>query len=137
MSHTILQRMTYTETNTEPDVAPLAILAKVKAAVTAAEDKKAIDPVVLKLVEITAFADYFMVCSGNSARQVQAIADEIEDQLKQQKVRPLNIEGYNNAEWILMDYGSVIVHVFSENARRFYDLERLWRDAEKIDLSQA
>ncbi len=129
--------MTYTETNTEPDVAPLAIFAKVKVAVTAAEDKKAIDPVVLKLIELTAFADYFMVCSGSSARQVQAIADEIEDQLKQQKVRPLNIEGYNNAEWILMDYGSVIVHVFSENARRFYDLERLWRDAERIDMSQA
>ncbi len=137
MSHTILQRMTYTETNTEPAVAPLAIFAKVKVAVTAAEDKKAIDPVVLKLVELTAFADYFVVCSGSSARQVQAIADEIEDQLKQQKVRPLNIEGYNNAEWILMDYGSVIVHVFSENSRRFYDLERLWRDAERIDLSQA
>lgn len=129
--------MTYTETNTEPDVAPLTIFDKAKVAVTAAEDKKAIDPVVLKLVELTTFADYFVICSGNSARQVQAIADEIEDQLRQQKARPLNIEGYNNAEWILMDYGSVIVHVFSENSRRFYDLERLWRDAERIDLSQA
>jgi ribosome-associated protein len=129
--------MTYTETKTETNVAPLTIFDKVKVAVTAAEDKKAIDLVVLKLVELTAFADYFVICSGNSARQVQAIADEIEDQLKQQKARPLNIEGYNNAEWILMDYGSVIVHVFSENSRRFYDLERLWRDAERIDLSQA
>ncbi len=129
--------MTYTETKTEPDVAPLTIFDKVKATAAAAEDKKAIDLAVLKLVEITAFADYFVICSGNSSRQVQAIADEIEDRLKQQKVRPLNIEGYNNAEWILMDYGSVIVHVFSENARRFYDLERLWRDAERIDLSQA
>ncbi len=129
--------MTYTETKTEPDVAPLTIFDKVKVAVAAAEEKKAIDPVVLKLVELTAFADYFVICSGNSARQVQAIADEIEDQLKLQKVRPLNIEGYNNAEWVLMDYGSTIVHVFSENARRFYDLERLWRDAEKIDMSQA
>ena len=129
--------MTYTETNTEPAVASLTIFDKVKVAVTAAEDKKAIDLVVLKLVELTAFADYFVICSGNSARQVQAIADEIEDQLKQHKSRPLNIEGYNNAEWVLMDYGSVIVHIFSENARRFYDLERLWRDAEKIDTSQA
>ena len=129
--------MTYTETNTEPAVAPLTIFDKVKVAVTAAEDKKAIDHVVLKLVELTAFADYFVICSGNSARQVQAIADEIEDRLKQHKSRPLNIEGYNNAEWVLMDYGSVIVHIFSENARRFYDLERLWRDAEKIDTSQA
>ncbi len=129
--------MTYTETKTELDVAPLTIFDKVKMAVTAAEDKKAIDPVVLKLVELTAFADYFVICSGSSSRQVQAIADEIEDQLRQQKVRPLNIEGYNNAEWILMDYGSTIVHVFSEKSRQFYDLERLWRDAERVDLSQA
>jgi ribosome-associated protein len=126
--------MTYTETKPESEAAPLAIFDKAKVAAAAAEDKKAIDLVVLKLVEITAFADYFLICSGNSSRQVQAIADEIEDRLKQQKVRPLNIEGYNNAEWILMDYGSVIVHVFSENARRFYDLERLWRDAEKVDV---
>lgn len=131
--------MTYTETNTEAD-ATVSSAARtgfdnVKVAVSAAEDKKAIDPVVLKLVEITSFADYFVICSGNSTRQVQAIADEIEDQLRQQKVRPLNIEGYKNAEWILMDYGSMIVHVFSENSRHFYDLERLWRDAEKVDLA--
>lgn len=128
--------MTYTETKTEPEVAPLNILDKVKVAVAAAEDKKALDLVVLNLTEITAFADYFVICHGTSSRQVQAIADEIEDRLKQQKVRPLNIEGYNNAEWVLMDYGSMIVHVFSETSRRFYDLERLWRDAEKMDLSQ-
>lgn len=66
---------------------------------------------------------------------MQAIADEIQDRLKQQKVRPLNIEGYNNAEWVLMDYGSMIVHIFSETSRRFYDLERLWRDAEKIEVT--
>ena len=129
--------MTYTETKTEPEVAPLAIFDKVKVAVTAAEEKKAIDLVVLKLVELTTFADYFMICSGNSSRQVQAIADEIEDQLKQHKVRPLNIEGYNNAEWVLMDYGSVIIHVFSEKARQFYDLERLWRDAEKVEVGES
>lgn len=128
--------MTYTETKTEPEVAPLNILDKVKVAVAAAEDKKALDLVVLNLTEITAFADYFVICHGTSSRQVQAIADEIQDRLKQQKVRPLNIEGYNNAEWVLMDYGSMIVHVFSETSRRFYDLERLWRDAEKMDLSQ-
>ena len=129
--------MTYTETKTEPEVAPLAIFDKVKVAVTAAEEKKAIDLVVLKLVELTTFADYFMICSGTSSRQVQAIADEIEDQLKQHKVRPLNIEGYNNAEWVLMDYGSVIIHVFSEKARQFYDLERLWRDAEKVEVGES
>lgn len=128
--------MIYTETKPEPELAPLSILDKVKVAVAAAEDKKALDLVVLNLMEITAFADYFVICHGTSARQVQAIADEIEDRLKKQKVRPLNIEGYPNAEWVLMDYGSIIVHVFSETSRRFYDLERLWRDAEKLDLSQ-
>ncbi len=128
--------MIYTETKTEPEIAPLSILDKVKVAVAAAEDKKALDLVVLNLTEITAFADYFVICHGTSARQVQAIADEIEDRLKKQQVRPLNIEGYPNAEWVLMDYGSMIVHVFSETSRRFYDLERLWRDAEKLDVSQ-
>lgn len=127
--------MTYTETKTEPEVAPLSIFDKVKVAVAAAEDKKALDLVVLNLIEITSFADYFVICHGTSSRQVQAIADEIQDRLKQQKVRPLNIEGYNNAEWVLMDYGSMIVHIFSETSRRFYDLERLWRDAEKVDVS--
>ena len=125
--------MIYTETETE--AAPLSIFDKVKVAVAAAEDKKAIDLVVLKLTELTAFTDYFVICSGNSQRQVQAIVDEVEDRLKKQKARPLNIEGYSNAEWVLMDYGSLIVHVFSENSRRFYDLERLWRDAEKVDLA--
>jgi ribosome-associated protein len=128
--------MIYTETKTAP-VVPAAnvaesILAKVKTAAAAAEDKKALDLVVLKLADITAFTDYFVICSGSSTRQVQAIVDEIEDRLKQQQVRPLNIEGYHNAEWVLMDYGSMIVHVFSENSRRYYDLERLWRDAEKL-----
>ena len=137
MSRATSQRMTYTETKTELEVAPLSIFDKVKVAVAAAEDKKAIDLVVLKLVELTAFADYFVICHGTSSRQVQAIADEIEGRLRQHKVRPLNIEGYNNAEWVLMDYGSIIVHVFSETSRRFYDLERLWRDAEKLDMSQS
>jgi ribosome-associated protein len=127
--------MIYTETKPTPDLASLSILDKVKLAVTAAEDKKALDLVVLNLTEITSFADYFVICHGTSSRQVQAIADEIEDRLKKQRVRPLNIEGYHNAEWVLMDYGSMIVHVFSATSRRFYDLERLWRDAEKVELT--
>ena len=134
--------MTFTETNTESD-APVASAASaartgfdnVKTAVAAAADKKAIDLVVLKLIEITSFADYFVICSGTSTRQVQAIANEIEDRLRSEKVRPLNIEGYQNAEWILLDYGSMIVHVFSEKSRQFYDLERLWGDAEKLAMS--
>ena len=133
--------MIYTETKTEVD-APIASAARtgfdnVKVAVAAAEDKKADDLVVLKLIEITAFSDYFVICTGSSSRQVQAIVDEIQDRLRQQKVRPLNIEGYHNAEWVLMDYGSMIVHVFSETARSFYDLERLWRDAEKLDVGSS
>ena len=134
--------MTFTETNTESD-APVESAASVartgfdnvKTAAAAAADKKAIDLMVLKLIGITSFADYFVICSGTSTRQVQAIANEIEDRLRSEKVRPLNIEGYQNAEWILLDYGSMIVHVFSEKSRQFYDLERLWGDAEKIEVA--
>lgn len=126
--------MSSTETMPEVVIAPQAI-EKVKLAVAAAEDKKAIEVVVLKLVELTAFADFFVICSGGSTRQVQAIVDEVEASLKRHDHRPLNIEGYNNAEWVLMDYGSVVVHVFSQDSRRFYDLERLWRDAERVNAA--
>ena len=126
--------MSYIETKPETETIQLLdVFEKVKVAVTAAEDKKAMDVTVLKLIEVTTFADYFVICSGNSARQVQAIADEIEESLRNQKIRPLHIEGYKNAEWVLMDYGPLIIHVFTEQARRFYDLERLWRDAEKME----
>ncbi|HYE74668.1 MAG TPA: ribosome silencing factor, partial [Blastocatellia bacterium] len=95
---------------------------------------KAQEITVLKLSELTSFTDYFVICTGNAARQVQAISDEIERRLKLEGVRPLRIEGYNNAEWVLIDYGPMVVHIFSEKARRFYDLERLWRDAERIKV---
>jgi len=106
----------------------------VQAAVQAAEDKKAQEIVVLKLAEITSFTDYFIICSGTSSRQVQAIADAVTEQLKKRGVRPLQIEGFANAEWILIDYGPFVVHVFSATSRRFYDLERLWRDAERVEI---
>jgi ribosome-associated protein len=106
--------------------------ARVRTAVEAAEEKKAQGIVVLRLSAITSFTDYFLICSGNSSRQVQAITDEVVARLKKEGVRPLSVEGYNNAEWVLIDYGPLVVHVFSENSRRFYDLERLWRDAEKV-----
>ncbi len=126
--------MSYIETKPETTIIQmLDVFDKVKVAVAAAEDKKASEVTVLKLIEVTTFADYFVICSGNSARQVQAIANEIEESLRNQKVRPLHIEGYKNAEWVLMDYGPLIIHVFTEQARRFYDLERLWRDAEKME----
>ena len=86
----------------------------------------------LDLREITSFADYFVVCTGSNSRQIQAIADEIQSNLKKQDEHASSIEGYQNAEWVLMDYGDYLVHVFSEKARLYYDLERLWRDAKPV-----
>ncbi len=113
------------------------LLEYVHAAVQAADDKKALDITTLRLIDLTSFTDYFVICSGNSTRQVQAIADEVTDQLRQRGVRPMNTEGYGTAEWILMDYGAFIVHIFTGNSRRFYDLERLWRDAERVDFPES
>jgi ribosome-associated protein len=110
------------------------ILDQVKNAVRAADEKKAQDMLVLRLSAITEFTDYFIICSGNSSRQTKAIADEIVERLKSSDARPLNTEGYNNAEWILIDYGAFVVHIFTEESRRFYDLERLWRDAERVEI---
>jgi ribosome-associated protein len=90
--------------------------------------------VVLDLRGITSFADYFVMCSGTNARQIQAIADEIGKRLDEDGERPKNVEGYQNAEWVLADYGDFIVHVFSEQARSYYDLERLWRDAKRVEI---
>jgi ribosome-associated protein len=107
------------------------------AAVRAAEDKQARGIRVLDLREISSFADYFVICSGANSRQIQAIADEIELRLKRLAERALSIEGYENAEWVLMDYGDYLVHVFSEKARVYYDLERLWRDARVVEVPVA
>jgi ribosome-associated protein len=111
-----------------------AILANVRTAVEAAEEKKAVEMVVLKVAELTSFTDFFIICSGTSSRQVQAISDEVTEQLKRHGVRPMHTEGYSNAEWVLIDYGPFVVHIFTETSRRFYDLERLWRDAEKVEF---
>lgn len=108
----------------------------VQAAATAAADKKAADLVILDLREIASFTEYFLIGSGTNQRQVQAIADAVEERLRKDKKRPLHIEGYNAAEWILLDYGDFIVHVFSAPSRRFYDLERLWRDAKRITVME-
>jgi ribosome-associated protein len=110
------------------------IFDQVKNAVRAADEKKAQGMLVLRLSAITEFTDYFIICSGSSSRQTKAIADEIVERLKSSDVRPLNTEGYNNAEWILIDYGAFVVHIFTEESRRFYDLERLWRDAERVEI---
>lgn len=108
----------------------------VSKAVKAALDKKAIDVVVLDLRGTPAFTDFFVLCSGTSNRQVKAIADGVEDALRAAKVRPNHIEGYDRAEWVLIDCFTFIVHVFTPQMRAFYGLERLWGDAERIDVSE-
>jgi len=108
---------------------------EVQLAVRCASDKKATDMVVLDLRQVASFAEHFVIASGANQRQVQAISDEIEEQLKKKlKTRPVRIEGYSSAEWVLMDYGDFIVHIFNKEARDFYDLERLWRDAGRVAL---
>ena len=105
-------------------------------ALRAASDRKAVNSVVLDLREVTEFTDFFIITNGTNVRQVQAIADGIAEDLKLIDARASRIEGYNAAEWILMDYGDFVVHIFEEKAREFYDLERLWRDAKKIQLPE-
>jgi ribosome-associated protein len=108
---------------------------RIRVALVAAGDKKALRPVVLDLREIASFTDFFVIVSGTNQRQVQAISDAIEEELKKQlRVRPARIEGYTAAEWVLLDYGDFVVHAFEEQARQFYDLERLWREARRVAL---
>jgi ribosome-associated protein len=109
---------------------------RVETAVRAASDKKALNSIVLDLEKVADFTSYFLITSGTNPRQVQAIADGIEEELRKNGTRPSRIEGYNSAEWILLDYGDFIVHVFDQKQREFYDLERLWRDARRIQLPE-
>jgi ribosome-associated protein len=103
-------------------------------AIAAAGAKKASAVTVLDLRKTGAFTDYFLICTGANPRQVHAIADAIEQALKAVKVRPAHVEGYDRAEWVLLDYFDFIVHVFSPNARQFYGLERLWGAATCIEI---
>ena len=118
------------------NVTPFAELdEEVKLALHSASEKKAYDLIALDLREVASFTEFFIISTGANQRQVQAIADEIEEQLKKQlNARPVRTEGYSAAEWVLMDYGDFIVHIFEKNAREFYDLERLWRDAKRVEL---
>jgi len=101
----------------------------------AAESKKAQNIRLLDLREVTSFADFFLICSGANQKQNQAIWDEVSRKLKEKAgEKPLNVEGYESAEWVLGDYGDLIIHVFSEKAREYYDLERLWRHAKEMPL---
>ena len=106
-------------------------------AVRAAEEKQARNIRVLDLREVTSFADYFVIASGANSRQIQAVADEIHQRLKKLGEMPNSMEGYDNADWILMDYGDYLIHIFSEKARLYYDLERLWRDAKTVEFAPA
>ena len=100
-------------------------------------DRKAIDLVILEVKDLSSFTDYFLICSGNSDRQVQAIASHIEEKLAKKGIRPLGMEGKREGRWILLDYGDVIVHVFYQPVREFYDLERLWSEAPRIEMPRA
>lgn len=107
---------------------------QVTAAIAACEDKKAEQITVLEMDQNSgAFTDYFLICSGTNPRQVQAISDEVEMRLKRGGLYPNNIEGHRQAEWVLIDYVDFVVHIFSEAARKYYDLERLWKSAKKIE----
>lgn len=107
---------------------------RICAALHAAGEKKAIEPVVLDLREIASFTDYFLIVSGQNERQVQAISDEVYEQLKKSGETAARVEGYKTAEWILLDYGDFVMHVFEQKARQFYDLERLWRESKRVEL---
>lgn len=106
-------------------------------AVRAAESKKATDITVLDLTGITSFTDHFIICTGSNSRQIQAIADEIHLKLKDRGELPLSVEGYNQAEWVLLDYGDFLVHIFSPKSREYYALERLWRNAKSIEFEKS
>ena len=106
----------------------------IQAVIDAVQDKKATGLIVLDLRKAGAFTDFFVICSGANPRQVQAIADSVEDALKVQKQRPSLVEGYARAEWVLVDYFDFVVHVFSKHARDFYGLDRLWGNATRIEI---
>lgn len=106
-------------------------------AARAAESKKARDLLILDVREVTSFTEFFVICTASSHRQAQTIADEVGMQLKQMGELPVSAEGYDTAEWILLDYGDFLVHIFSESARSYYELERLWRGAKTVDPAKA
>lgn len=106
-----------------------------KIAIEGLEDKKALDLKVIDISEVSVMADYFIIASGSNRNQVQALADNVEEMLHDVKVRPRQIEGYQTANWILMDFNDIIVHIFNEEDRLFYNLEKIWLDGKLIDAS--
>jgi ribosome-associated protein len=111
-----------------------ALKRQISEAITACQEKKAEQLTILELEKDSgAFTDYFVVCSGTNPRQIQAISDEVEMRLKKAGQYPAHVEGYKQAEWVLLDYVDFVVHIFSETARKYYDLERLWKSAKQIE----
>jgi len=100
----------------------------------AALERKAGNLVILKVRELSSFTDYFVICSGTSDRQVRSIADHVEERLKKEGILPLGVEGRQGGNWILMDYGEVVLHIFFEATREFYDIERLWAEAPALTV---
>jgi ribosome-associated protein len=123
--------MTKTERRRKTSRLPKSI----EAAVRAAGDKKAEDIAVLDLRKASGFTDYFIICSGNNARQIRAVADAIIDTLAAEGSKPSHVEGYDRSEWVLVDYFDFVVHVFTPETRAFYGLERLWGNAEPVDVA--
>lgn len=119
---------------TTKELEPAELDERIWMALAAVTEKKAIDTVVLDLREIASFTDYFIIVSGTNERQVQAISDEVVDTLKKAGEPVLRVEGYKTAEWILLDCGDFVVHIFGDKARKFYDLERLWRESKRVAL---
>ena len=110
---------------------------QVSEAIAACQEKKAEEITVLELEKGSgAFTDYCVVCSGTNPRQIQAISDEVEQRLKKAGLHPTHVEGYRQAEWVLLDYVDFVVHIFSEKARKYYELERLWKSAKRLELGE-
>jgi ribosome-associated protein len=110
---------------------------QVSEAIAACQEKKAEALTILELEKGSgAFTDYFVICSGTNPRQIQAISDEVELRLKKSGLYPAHIEGYRQAEWVLLDYVDFVVHVFSEKSRKFYELERLWKSAKQLEPAE-
>jgi len=114
-----------------------ALKRQVSEAILACQDKKAEQVTILELEKDSgAFTDYFVVCTGTNARQIQAIADAVDERLEALGMRPAHTEGYKQAEWVLLDYVDFVVHIFSETARHYYDLERLWKSATRLEPAE-
>jgi ribosome-associated protein len=101
-----------------------------------ANNKKAVDTVILELKELSTIADYFVICSGDNTAQIKAIAESIDEYFSKKKVFPIGKEGLDFARWVLIDYGDIVIHIFNQEARGYYDLEKFWIDAPRININE-